>query len=58
MDAPLKIFAGSSHPKLAQEICDFLGVPLGEAETIHFSNENMMVQINESVRECDGSTKN
>ncbi len=53
MDAPLKIFAGSSHPELAQKICDYLGVPLGEAETIHFSNENMMVQINENVRECD-----
>ena len=53
MDAPLKIFAGSSHPQLAQEICDFLGVPLGESSTVHFSNENMMVQIEENVRECD-----
>lgn len=53
MDAPLKIFAGSSHPELAQNICDFLGVPLGESHTISFSNENMMVQIDENVRECD-----
>ena len=53
MDAPLKIFAGSSHTKLAQDICDNLGVPLGESDTLTFSNENMMVQINENVRECD-----
>lgn len=53
MDAPLKIFAGSSHTALAQQICDHIGVPLGASHTLHFSNENMMVQINENVRECD-----
>ena len=53
MDAPLKIFAGSSHKQLAQDICDTLGVPLGESHTVTFSNENMMVQIDENVRECD-----
>ncbi len=53
MDAPLKIFAGNSHPQLAQDICDYLGVPLGASHTIEFSNENMMAQIDENVRECD-----
>lgn len=53
MDAQLKIFAGSSHKKLAQDICDSLGMPLGRSQTIRFSNENMMVQIDENVRECD-----
>ena len=53
MDAQLKIFAGSSHKKLAQDICDHLGMPLGRSQTIRFSNENMMVQIDENVRECD-----
>ncbi len=53
MDAPLKIFAGSSHKELATSICDYLGVPLGKSHTIEFSNENMMVQIDENVRECD-----
>jgi len=53
VDAPLKIFAGSSHKQLAQDICDTLGVPLGESHTVTFSNENMMVQIDENVRECD-----
>ena len=53
MDAPLKIFAGGSHPELSRNICDYLGVPLGASHTIEFSNENMMAQIDENVRECD-----
>ncbi len=53
MDAPLKVFSGSSHPKLSQDICDRLGIPLGKSHTVTFSNENMMVQIDENVRECD-----
>ena len=53
MDAQLKIFAGNSHPKLAQSICDHLGVQLGKSHTVKFSNENLMVQIDENVRECD-----
>lgn len=53
MDAPLKVFSGSSHPHLAQGICDRLGIPLGKSHTVTFSNENMMVQIDENVRECD-----
>ncbi len=53
MDAPLKVFSGSSHPELAQSICDKLGIDLGRSHTVTFSNENMMVQIDENVRECD-----
>lgn len=53
MDAQLKIFAGNSHPKLAQSICDHLGIQLGKSHTVKFSNENLMVQIDENVRECD-----
>ncbi|QED25749.1 ribose-phosphate pyrophosphokinase [Microvenator marinus] len=53
MDAPLKVFSGSSHPELAQSICDKLGIDLGKSHTVTFSNENMMVQIDENVRECD-----
>lgn len=53
MDAPLKVFSGSSHPRLARDICAHLGIALGKSHTITFSNENMMVQIDENVRECD-----
>jgi ribose-phosphate pyrophosphokinase len=49
----LKVFAGSSHPSLAQEICDELGIGLGRAHTTRFSNENLKVKIDENVREQD-----
>jgi ribose-phosphate pyrophosphokinase len=49
----LKIFAGSSHPALAQAICDCLGIPLGRSHTTRFSNENLKVKIDENVREED-----
>lgn len=49
----LKVFAGSSHPEFAQAICNHLEIDLGRSRTLTFSNENMMVQIEENVRECD-----
>ncbi|HKY37817.1 MAG TPA: ribose-phosphate pyrophosphokinase [Polyangiaceae bacterium] len=49
----LKVFAGSSHPTLAQEICEQLGIPLGRATTKRFSNENLKIRIEENVRELD-----
>lgn len=53
MEARLKVFSGSSHPQLAREICQNLGIDLGKSHTVKFSNENLMVQIDENVRECD-----
>jgi ribose-phosphate pyrophosphokinase len=49
----LKVFCGASHPALAREICDCLGIPLGRAHTTRFSNENLKVKIEENVREHD-----
>lgn len=49
----LKVFAGSSHPELAHEICENLGMELGKSEIIQFSNENLFVKILENVREAD-----
>ena len=49
----LKVFAGSSHPALAQEICKCLALPLGSVTTTRFSNENLKVKIEENVREQD-----
>ncbi len=50
---PIKIFAGSSHRELAQNVCRLLDVPLSESTTISFSNENLLVKIDEDVRGCD-----
>jgi len=41
----LKVFTGSAHPALAKSVCDYLGIPLGEAEVFEFSNENIFVRI-------------
>ena len=49
----LKVFTGNTHPSLAQGICDYLGIPLGNAEVFEFSNENTFVRILENVRERD-----
>jgi ribose-phosphate pyrophosphokinase len=49
----LKVFAGSSHPVLTQEICKCLGIAPGIVTTTRFSNENLKVKIEENVREQD-----
>ena len=51
--AGLKVFSGSTHPELAREVCACLNIPLGEAHTIRFSNENLKIKIDENVREQD-----
>ena len=49
----LKIFTGNAHPALAQEICDYIGVPLGKAVCGRFNNGELQVMVNESVRGKD-----
>jgi len=49
----LRVFSGSSNPELAQEIADRLYLPIGSITINKFSNENIKVKINESVRGKD-----
>jgi ribose-phosphate pyrophosphokinase len=49
----LKVFTGSAHPSLAQDVCKYLEIPLGEANVFKFSNDNTFVQFGENVRERD-----
>jgi len=49
----LKIFTGNANPELAEEIAQYLGVTLGEAKVIRFSDGEVHVKINESVRGAD-----
>lgn len=49
----LKVFSGNAHPELAREICEYLGIPLGEMKVFQFSNENIFVQVLENVRQRD-----
>lgn len=50
---PYKIFAGNSNPELAREICAYLGINLGDAKVGRFSDGEIRVEINESVRGAD-----
>jgi len=46
----LKIFTGNSNRKLAQEISQYLNIPLGEADVSKFPDGETKVKIEESVR--------
>src|SRR3954467_83848 len=49
----LKIFAGSAHRELAQRICAYIGVPLGDATVSTFPDGETLVKINENIRGRD-----
>ncbi|MFA5881356.1 MAG: ribose-phosphate pyrophosphokinase [Eubacteriales bacterium] len=49
----LKIFSGNANLHLAQEIAEYLGVSVGESKVSRFSDGEILVEINESVRGAD-----
>ncbi|MDN5365731.1 MAG: ribose-phosphate pyrophosphokinae [Thermacetogenium sp.] len=49
----LKVFTGDANPDLAREIADYLGIGLGDARVSYFSDGEICVSINESVRGAD-----
>lgn len=49
----IKIFAGNSNKELAGNICNMLGLPLGDAEVTTFSDGEIAVNIDETVRGVD-----
>ena len=49
----LVLFSGNANQQLAQEIADYLGMRLGQAEVSQFSDGEVFVQINENVRGAD-----
>ena len=49
----IKVFAGNSNRKLAQEICEQMGTKLGEAEVGTFSDGEIFVSLYETVRGSD-----
>src|SRR5579862_3019893 len=52
-DDKWKIFSGTANDVLARAICEFLGLPLGEACIDKFSDGETYVQIEENVRGAD-----
>ncbi len=53
MNKALKLFTGNANPALAQEICAYLGIRLGEATVSSFSDGEVRVKIEENVRGAD-----
>ena len=49
----LRIFSGSAHIKLAQDIAAYLGQPLGDATVTSFPDGESFVKINDNVRDRD-----
>ena len=53
MHGTLKIVSGRSHPTLAREICEILGVEPAKLSLYNFSDGENYVQIDENVRGAD-----
>jgi ribose-phosphate pyrophosphokinase len=49
----MKIFTGNAHPALARDICNFLGVELGNATVTSFPDGDSFVKINDNIRGRD-----
>jgi len=53
MYGELVVLSGSAHPQLSREIAEYLGVPLAGIDIVDFPNENIFVQLHQSVRGQD-----
>ena len=49
----LKIFSGSSNPVLANEVCKYLGIPLGGSKIDTFPDGEKVIRIEDDVRGRD-----
>jgi ribose-phosphate pyrophosphokinase len=53
MPEGMQLFTGNAHRGLAQEIAQYLNIPVGDATVEKFSDGEILVQINENVRGYD-----
>ncbi len=53
LNGQLKLFSGSAHVRLAQEIADYLGAPLGRANLKRFADTEVSFRIDENIRGAD-----
>jgi len=49
----VKVFAGTSNPKLAAQMADKLGLPLGKSKIVRFKDGEVYAKIDETVRGAD-----
>jgi ribose-phosphate pyrophosphokinase len=53
MDPNLKVFSLNSNPELSKEIAQHIGVNLGHTSVTTFSDGEIQINIEESIRGCD-----
>jgi ribose-phosphate pyrophosphokinase len=49
----IKVFSGSANPTLANDVCDCLGIELGDVSLKRFADGEIQLQILENVRGAD-----
>ncbi len=49
----IKLYSGTAHPELANEVATYLGIPLCERDVIEFPNDNLFIKLHSSVRGQD-----
>src|SRR5262249_13304844 len=49
----IRLYAGSGAGALAKDIANYIGIPLSGRDVVKFSNENIFVRLNSSVRGQD-----
>ncbi|UOR10689.1 ribose-phosphate diphosphokinase [Halobacillus amylolyticus] len=52
-DSKLKVFSLNSNPELAEEIAENIGTELGKCTVTRFSDGEIQINIDESIRGCD-----
>ena len=53
MARAIKVISGTAHPELGRDVCALLGIEPCRTTFVRSSNETMLVQIDENVREAD-----
>ncbi|TCP22546.1 ribose-phosphate pyrophosphokinase [Scopulibacillus darangshiensis] len=53
LDPNLKVFSLNSNPDLAKEIAEHIGINLGKCSVTSFSDGEIQINIEESIRGCD-----
>ena len=49
----MSLYSGRTHPALAEEVADHLGVELGHPGLVQFANGEVRVRFGESIRGSD-----
>lgn len=53
MHGEVRIFSGRAHPALAEEISQYLRIPLGMVDSYNFSDGEIFCQLQENIRGAD-----